>query len=120
MSRVHQTSSNRGVNGGRGAVVRFGRFRVLLRQRQLIADGLPIELGTRAFDLLLTSKRKAARLGPNLFKPSGFLANYSSKRMISAALATTISRGYCGRDTLCNCGRSVETERTLSATSRRD
>ena len=53
MSRVHQTSSNRGVNGGRGAVVRFGRFRVLLRQRQLIADGLPIELGTRAFDLLL-------------------------------------------------------------------
>ena len=31
----------------------FGRFRVLLRQRQLVADGVPIELGTRAFDLLL-------------------------------------------------------------------
>jgi DNA-binding winged helix-turn-helix (wHTH) protein len=31
----------------------FGRFQVLLRQRQLIADGVPIELGTRAFDLLL-------------------------------------------------------------------
>ena len=31
----------------------FGRFRVLPRQRQLIADGVPIELGTRAFDLLL-------------------------------------------------------------------
>jgi DNA-binding winged helix-turn-helix (wHTH) protein len=35
------------------AVLEFGRFRVLLRQRQLIADGVPIELGTRAFDLLL-------------------------------------------------------------------
>jgi len=31
----------------------FGRFRVLLRQRQLIADGAPIELGTRALDILL-------------------------------------------------------------------
>jgi DNA-binding winged helix-turn-helix (wHTH) protein len=31
----------------------FGRFRVLLRQRQLMADGVPMELGTRAFDLLL-------------------------------------------------------------------
>ena len=30
----------------------FGRFRVLLR-RQLLADGIPVELGTRAFDLLL-------------------------------------------------------------------
>jgi DNA-binding winged helix-turn-helix (wHTH) protein len=29
------------------------RFRVLLRQRQLVADGVPIELGTRALDLLL-------------------------------------------------------------------
>jgi DNA-binding winged helix-turn-helix (wHTH) protein len=35
------------------AVIPLGRFRVLLRQRQLIADGVPIELGTRAFDLLL-------------------------------------------------------------------
>ena len=31
----------------------FGRFRVLLRQRQLVADNRPIELGTRALDLLL-------------------------------------------------------------------
>jgi DNA-binding winged helix-turn-helix (wHTH) protein len=35
------------------AAVEFGRFRVLLRQRQLFADGVPVELGTRAFDLLL-------------------------------------------------------------------
>jgi DNA-binding winged helix-turn-helix (wHTH) protein len=35
------------------ATLEFGRFRVLLRQRRLVADGVPIELGTRAFDLLL-------------------------------------------------------------------
>ena len=33
--------------------LRFGRFHVLLRRRQLLADGIPVELGTRAFDLLL-------------------------------------------------------------------
>ena len=31
----------------------FGRFRVLPRQRVLLAEGVPIELGTRAFELLL-------------------------------------------------------------------
>ena len=54
---VHESGPSnikrQGVNGGHDAVIRFGRFRVLLRQRQLIADGVPIELGTRAFDVLL-------------------------------------------------------------------
>ena len=31
----------------------FGRFRVLLQQRLLLADGVRIELGTRAFEFLL-------------------------------------------------------------------
>jgi DNA-binding winged helix-turn-helix (wHTH) protein len=31
----------------------FGRFQVLRRQRLLLADGVPIELGTRAFEVLL-------------------------------------------------------------------
>ena len=35
------------------ATLEFGRFRVLLRRRQLVADGVPIELGTRALDLLV-------------------------------------------------------------------
>ncbi len=36
------------------AALEFGRFRVLLRRRQLLAaDVVPIQLGTRAFDLLL-------------------------------------------------------------------
>jgi hypothetical protein len=34
------------------AVLEFGRFRILLRRRRLVADGVPVELGTRAFDLL--------------------------------------------------------------------
>jgi DNA-binding winged helix-turn-helix (wHTH) protein len=36
------------------AALEFGRFEVLLRRRELLADGTPVELGTRAFDLLLT------------------------------------------------------------------
>jgi DNA-binding winged helix-turn-helix (wHTH) protein len=35
------------------ASLEFGRFRLLLRQRKLLADGVPTELGTRAFELLL-------------------------------------------------------------------
>jgi DNA-binding winged helix-turn-helix (wHTH) protein len=35
-------------------MVEFGRFRVLPRRRQLLADGVPVELGTRAYDILLT------------------------------------------------------------------
>ena len=38
---------------GAAAAIEFGRFRMLLRRRQLLADGVPIEIGTRAFDLLL-------------------------------------------------------------------
>jgi DNA-binding winged helix-turn-helix (wHTH) protein len=45
------------VNGLSAAVaepsLEFGRFRVLLRQRVLLADGVPAELGTRALELLL-------------------------------------------------------------------
>jgi DNA-binding winged helix-turn-helix (wHTH) protein len=33
--------------------IEFGRFRLLPRRRQLLADGAPVELGTRAFDLLM-------------------------------------------------------------------
>ena len=45
--------SNRSSSATADAALEFGRFRVLLRQRQLLADGLPVDLGTRAFDLLL-------------------------------------------------------------------
>jgi DNA-binding winged helix-turn-helix (wHTH) protein len=45
--------ANRSSRAAPDAMLEFGRFRVLLRRRQLVADGVPIELGIRAFDLLL-------------------------------------------------------------------
>ena len=36
-----------------GTVIEFGRFSVRVRQRQLVADGVPVKLGSRGFDLLL-------------------------------------------------------------------
>jgi len=44
---------DRSSSAAADATLAFGRFQVLLRQRQLVVDGVPIELGTRAFDLLL-------------------------------------------------------------------
>jgi len=35
------------------ATLEFGRFRVHTRQRRLFADGVPIDLGTRAFETLM-------------------------------------------------------------------
>jgi DNA-binding winged helix-turn-helix (wHTH) protein len=35
------------------AGVAFGRFRVLPDRRELLADGRPVELGGRAFDVLM-------------------------------------------------------------------
>jgi DNA-binding winged helix-turn-helix (wHTH) protein len=35
------------------AIIEFGRIRVLPRQRRLFADGVPVELGARAFDILI-------------------------------------------------------------------
>jgi DNA-binding winged helix-turn-helix (wHTH) protein len=53
----HEGAPLRGANlsswGAAEASFEFGRFRVLLRRRQLVVDDGPIELGTRAFDLLL-------------------------------------------------------------------
>jgi DNA-binding winged helix-turn-helix (wHTH) protein len=54
---VYQETPLHGVNRLNPIVadetLEFGRFRLLLQQRQLLADGMPVELGTRAFDLLL-------------------------------------------------------------------
>ncbi|MGD0434684.1 MAG: transcriptional regulator, partial [Acetobacteraceae bacterium] len=33
--------------------IEFGRFRVLLHRRELLADNRPVELGARAFDVLM-------------------------------------------------------------------
>jgi len=49
--RHHVASQPRGA--AQEAALEFGRFRIALRRRQLIADGAPVKLGTRALDLLL-------------------------------------------------------------------
>jgi DNA-binding winged helix-turn-helix (wHTH) protein len=36
-----------------GAALEFADFRVLVRQRRLLAGGVPVELGSRAFDILM-------------------------------------------------------------------
>ena len=41
------------VSASGDADIRFGRFRVLPRARQLLVDGQSVELGSRAFDLLM-------------------------------------------------------------------
>ncbi len=55
----------------------FGRFRISTRRRQLLADGVPVELGTRAFDILMvlidadgalvTKDELLARVWPGIF-----------------------------------------------------
>jgi DNA-binding response OmpR family regulator len=55
---MHQTGQPSLVGEGDGGIViRFGRFRVLPRARQLLADGQPVEVGSRAFDLLIALLR---------------------------------------------------------------
>jgi hypothetical protein len=52
---LYRDNPPRNANRARGAAaeatLEFGRFRVLLRRRQLVADGMPIELGTRALSI---------------------------------------------------------------------
>ena len=36
-----------------GDIIEFGRFRLQRRERKLLADGLKLELGTRAIEVLL-------------------------------------------------------------------
>ena len=47
------SASQHEVSASGDAVIRFGRFCVLPRARQLLVDGQPVELGSRAFDLLV-------------------------------------------------------------------
>jgi DNA-binding winged helix-turn-helix (wHTH) protein len=35
------------------AAIEFGRFRILPHRRELLADGRPLDLGGRAFDVLM-------------------------------------------------------------------
>src|ERR1700730_14955312 len=100
------------------AAIEFGRFRVLLRRRRLLADGVPVELGTRAFDLLLvlleadgalvTKEELLNRVWSGIVcvgrEPQGsdlrVAAKHSARTEISSvrnSAAATVSLAYCVR-----------------------
>src|SRR6266478_2889033 len=56
------STSRQEVSASGDAAIRFGRFCVLPRARQLLVDGQPIELGSRAFDLLMVLIRAPGTL----------------------------------------------------------
>jgi DNA-binding winged helix-turn-helix (wHTH) protein len=91
------------------AMLEFGRFRVLLRRRQLVADGVPIELGTRALDILLvlleadgslvTKDELMSRIWPGIFVAQENLKVQISvlRRALGAdrdLIRTEFGRGY--------------------------
>jgi DNA-binding winged helix-turn-helix (wHTH) protein len=91
------------------ASLEFGRFRVLLRRRRLLADGLPIELGTRAFELLLalleangslvSKEQLLARVWPGIFVAEDNLKEQVSKLRRALGedrdlILTEFGRGY--------------------------
>jgi len=42
----------------------FGRFRVLVRTRELLADGAPVALGSRAFEVLMALMEARGTIRP--------------------------------------------------------
>jgi DNA-binding winged helix-turn-helix (wHTH) protein len=51
--RIHAKAAGTQGNATHDEIIRFGRFCVLPRARQLLIDGEPVQLGSRAFDLLM-------------------------------------------------------------------
>ena len=88
-------------------VHRFGSFELRPNQRRLLEDGRPVELGHRAFDVLLVLIERAGQLvtkdellglvWPGLVvEENNLQVQVSALRKIlgAAAIATTVGRGY--------------------------
>lgn len=91
------------------AAVLFGRYRAMPRTRQLFVEGRPVEIGGRAFDLLMvlaeahgaivTKQEAMARVWPNLYvEEANLRIQLSTLRRLLAEdrdLITTVpGRGY--------------------------
>jgi predicted ATPase/DNA-binding winged helix-turn-helix (wHTH) protein len=89
-------------------VYRFGRFELQPNQRRLLNDGRPVELGHRAFDVLLALVERAGQLVTKdqllglvwpgvVVEENNLQVQVSTLRKIlgTAAIATTAGRGYC-------------------------
>src|ERR1700740_1044938 len=53
MSEIRSTIAHYGPRVAPPTAIGFGRFRVLPHRRELLAEGRPVELGGRAFDVLM-------------------------------------------------------------------
>jgi len=49
----------------------FGRFRVLVRTRELLADGAPVALGSRAFEVLMALMEARGTIRPSMTSHEG-------------------------------------------------
>ncbi|HEY2537983.1 MAG TPA: winged helix-turn-helix domain-containing protein, partial [Stellaceae bacterium] len=91
------------------SIIEFGHFRIVLRRRELLADGQPIHLGGRAFDVLMalieargTIRGKGAlmaRVWPNrVVEEKNLHAQISALRTVLGAerelIRTVPGRGY--------------------------
>ncbi len=87
---------------------RFASFELRPNQRQLLADGHPVALGDRAFDVLLALVERAGQLVTKdqllglvwpgvVVEENNLQVQVSTLRKIlgTAAIATTAGRGYC-------------------------
>ena len=89
------------------AAIEFGRFRVLLRRRRLLADGVPVELGTRAFDVLLvllkadgalvTKEELLRRVWPDIVVSEDNLKVQVSNLRKALGAERNLIRTECGR-----------------------
>jgi len=109
--------ANRSSSATADADLEFGRFRVQLRRRQLLADGVPVELGTRAFELLLvlleadglliTKEELLSRVWPGLVvSEENLKVQVSALRKALGAdrdvIRTEFGRGYRFTGVLCS------------------
>src|SRR6266581_147905 len=109
LQRDPPSTSRNGVSISGDAVLRFARFCVLPRARQLLIDGQRIELGSRAFDLLLvlmlapgfliTKKEIMSRVWPDTVVDEGNLKVQMSalRRVLNVdrdVIKTVHGRGY--------------------------
>ncbi len=89
------------------AMYRFDRFELQPAQRRLLADGHPVALGHRAFDVLVALVERAGQLVPKdellrvvwpgvVVEENNLQVQVSALRKIlgAAAIATTAGRGY--------------------------
>ena len=109
LQRDRPNTNPRRVRASGEAIIRFSRFCALPRARRLLADGQPVELGSRAFDLLMvligapgvliTKKEIVSRVWPDtVVEESNLKVQMSALRKVlntdRDVIKTVHGRGY--------------------------